>query len=189
MRTLRLSGVGMVILALSCGLSIVTVDQSEDEQALDPMRSSHFTGTWTEDISDSGELIFTPRPGYVETLDNESFAIMEASDPRISGTRTQVLNGRAFPVDEQAGIFAPVYSGVVRIENEDGAWAGTLDGYINGADKGREWNRLEGEGAYEGLTAVFRWIEEGDAYEGVIIPGVPPNHPAPIAAGVDVAAE
>jgi len=77
-----------------------------------------------------------------------------------------------------------VYSGRVRIENEDGAWSGVVDGYHAGTYS-RESIRLVGEGAYEGLTAVLRWVgapEVGADHvvDGVIVPGVPPDYPAPI---------
>jgi hypothetical protein len=182
MPKLRLSLAGTVILALLSGVGSAVAAQTTDDEALDPMRPSHFTMTTSEHVSDSGEPVWGPGPGYGQSLGNEMVAIMEASDSRIGGTWTQVLDIRAFPIDEQAGDFALVWSGVVRIENDGGAWAGALDGYHTGT-LGREWNRLEGEGAYEGLTAVFRYVEEGDAYEGVIIPGVPPDYPAPITPG------
>lgn len=187
MRTLRLSLAGTVIAVLLGGLGSAVLAQDED--SLDPMRASKFTGTWGEVISEvpMEDWAWMPGPpGSFESLDNETIAPFEASDPRISGTWTQVLDMRTFIIDEAADIWAPVWSGVVRIENEEGAWSGPFDGFF--ADSGHEWYRLEGEGAYEGLLAVLRWAEEGDLYEGVIIPGVPPDYPAQGAPGGEEAA-
>ena len=178
MLTVRLSVVGTVILVL-LGSAVV----AQDEGSLDPMRASHFTGTWSEQLSGVGpdQFEWTSGPGYGESLGNESVGVFDATDPRISGTWTQVNNLRAFPIDPAADDHATAWTGAVRIESEDGTWVGTIDGYHNGT-LAREWNLLTGEGTYEGLTAIFRWIEEGDAYEGVIIPGVPPDYPGLIAA-------
>jgi hypothetical protein len=186
MRTLRLSLAGTVILVLLGGVVPVTAQQ---EESLDPMRASQFTGTWTDGPSDDDAGPgWAPGPDYYEAPDWESVHLFEASDPRISGTWTQDLDMRAFPIDEDAGLFAVVGSGAVRIENEDGAWGGMFDNF-GSVNTGREWYRLEGEGAYEGLTAVLRWFSEGDIYEGIIIPGLPPDQPAPITAAVEVAPE
>ena len=155
---------------------------AQEEGSLDPMRASQFTGAWTDDPSDDVGLEWLPGPDYYESIDNESVHLFEASDPRISGTWTQDMDIRAFPIDEAAGLFAVVWSGAVRIENEDGAWSGMFDGY-GGGETGREWYRLEGEGAYEGLTTVLRWVAEGDIYEAVHRPGLAPTiaieHAAP----------
>ena len=40
---------------------------------------------------------------------------------------------------------------------------------------------MEGEGAYEGLTTVFRWHAEDSSLEGVIVPAELPALPDPVA--------
>lgn len=177
MRTVRMSLAGTVVLVLLAGLSSAVLAQATAEDPLDPMRPSQFTGSWLVDWE--GEFAgwaWTDLGDYSESLDNESVTPFEASDPRISGTWTQVASIRKSPIDIEADIFALVWSGVVRIENEAGAWSGTFDGYY-GEDGVRELYRLDGEDAYDGLTAVLSWVEEGDTYDGVIIAGVPPEYP------------
>ena len=105
---------------------------------------------------------------------------VEASDPRISGDWVQVDNPASYSDRAGAGGSFSVRTSSVRIENADGAWAGTLTGIYKG-DTGHEWNVLEGEGAYEGLTAVFLWTWPGSTLEGVILPPAFPEPPDPIA--------
>ena len=47
MRTLRLSLAGTVILALLGGFYGGVLAQANEEEGLDPMRASQFTGTWS----------------------------------------------------------------------------------------------------------------------------------------------
>lgn len=154
---------------------------STAEASADLGPASRFSGSWDADWQDDVKSMFwMPGPDYRESLDNLSIHHFEASDPRISGTWTHVMNARSFPIDEEAGIEASVWSGVVRIDNADGAWVGSFLGYADESGE-HESYRLDGEGAYAGMTAVFGWTREGDTYDGVIIPGVPPAYPAPIA--------
>jgi hypothetical protein len=104
---------------------------------------------------------------------------VEASDPRISGDWTQVANRASYSDRTGPGGSFSVNTSSVRIENADGAWAGTLTGMRRG-DSEHEWNVLEGEGAYEGLTAVFLWTRDGSTLEGVIVPAAFPVLPDPI---------
>jgi hypothetical protein len=182
MRTLRLALSGTASLILLGSLAGGALAQS-DEGPLDPMRAGHFTGAWSETISEVllEDFVWTGGPGYGESLGNETVAVMDASDPRISGMFTQVMGVRSFPIDPEADIWALAWTATVRIENEDGAWAGTFEGFNNETIP-LEWYHLTGEGAYEGLTATMRWTGDSDSYEGIIIPGVPPDHPDPIAA-------
>ena len=80
----------------------------------------------------------------------------------------------------------------MRIDNEDGAWVGTWDAF-GSAFSGAEWIQLQGEGAYEGLTAVIHqtldFATDVETFEGVIVPGVPPDYPEPITVTDEGAAE
>lgn len=158
--------------------------QPSEEVSSDLGPANRFTGSWDADWRDDVKSMFwMPGPAYRESLDNLSVHQFEASDPRISGTWTHVMNARSFPIDDEAGTDASVWTGVVRIDNADGAWVGTFQGYSDEQGE-HESYRLDGEGAYAGLTAVFGWTREGDTYDGVIIPGVPPAYPESIAAPV-----
>ena len=178
-RTLRLAVVGMVALLVLVGTSMA-VAAPDDEATLDPMRSSMFTLRTSEVVSIDA-LEWSVGHGYGEALGREFVFLVEATDPRLSGTLRQVYDIRAFPIDEAEDIHATVWSGAMRIDNEDGGRVGTVDGYHDGAF-GQEWNRLIGEGAYAGLMAVFRYNEETDTSDGVIIPGAPPAYPDPVPA-------
>ena len=69
-------------------------------------------------------------------------------------------------------------SATARIDNEGGSWAGTFTGYYTDSG-GEEWNVFVGDGAYEGLTAVFRYHSD-NSLEGVIVPGEVPSMPDPV---------
>ena len=152
---------------------------------------SIFTGAWSEELDVTGveayDWSFDEAAEVAESLDNTSTAMFEATDPRLSGLFTQTLSVRSFPVDYATDAWAMVWTAAVRIENEDGAWAGVFDGFANESHP-REWYQLEGEGEYEGLTAIMLWHGEDETYEGVIVPGALPDYPAPIEP-IDVAPE
>jgi len=186
MRTLRLSLVGTVILALLAGLSGAVLAQDE-EATLDPHRPSSFTLTAGDPLSES-EFVWSPGPDHSgEFLANELVFPVESSDPRISGTWTEVYDLRGWEAPDDSGLpLSPtVSSGAVRIDNEDGAWVGTWDGFGSTVSN-QEWIQLQGEGAYEGLTAVIHqtldFATDVETFEGVIVPGVPLDHPGPIEA-------
>jgi hypothetical protein len=77
-----------------------------------------------------------------------------------------------------------VISGTARIDNDGGAWVGTWSSYGTDRVGGAEWYVLEGEGAYEGLTAMFASDVDADSpqgpVEGVIVPFEPPPVPEPV---------
>lgn len=170
--------------------------EEEQEGYLSEIPAVPFTGNWIGAIDGVGarEMEWVLGPGYAlapEMVEHEGVVTFEATDPRIGGEWTQVNDMRSFAmwneVDEDP--FVTVSRSAVRIENEDGAWAGTIDFFKAGDDTGPEWYHLVGEGDYEGLTALFRWIPETDVYDGVIFPGVPPDYPPPIAVADAVPAE
>lgn len=172
MRTLRLSLAGTMVVMLLGITSGITVAQ--DDQVIGPMGANYFTATDTP-IS-SGTFDWVPGPGYTEAAGVAAVTDFVASDPRISGEATWTSTVRFYPYGEAGGIDPAVWSSVVRIENADGAWVGTITGYRDPDDVTREWNVVTGEGAYDGLTAVFRFVAE-DGYEGVIVPGGLPSVP------------
>ena len=113
---------------------------------------------------------------------------VEASDHQISGDWVEVDNPATYSDRAGPGGSFGVKSASVRIENADGAWAGTSTGIYKG-DSGHEWNVLEGEGAYEGLTAVFLWTWPGSTLEGVILPAAFPVPPDPLRIAPDLAVD
>jgi hypothetical protein len=146
----------------------------------DAMGATFWTGTWTETGYEPGSE--SPRAGYTDLVDPVSRGTISADDPRIAGTWTQVshvyfMDSR----DPQDGEVA-VAAGRARIDNDAGAWVGTMVSY-SGQPNGEGMYVMEGEGAFEGLTAVFRWRAADSSYEGVILPTRElPSLPEPMAA-------
>ncbi len=186
MRSRRSVLVGATTLMLLAGSVGQGLAQADPATEADLMAPGHFTGTWSEQLSGVGPELYDwlPGSGYYEALDNESVAVFSADDPRISGTFIQVLNIRSFPIDPEVGDFAMVWTAAVRIENDGGAWTGGFDGFGT-ASMPVEWYQLEGEGAYDGLTATMRWLGDTEAFEGIIVPGSQPDRPAPVAASAE----
>ena len=151
MRTLRLSLIGTVTLTLLAGLGSVVLAQEEDNGGF-TLKFVAGTDTWKDGTFERAEG-FDEVTGRGETMD------MEASDPRLSGTWTKVVNCR-----EGGPPLFMVCVGSVRVENEGGTWLGTKQ--ESGATFGHpgphwaHWTVLEGEGEYTGLTAIVDYDEE-----------------------------
>jgi len=160
MRTLRMSLLGTVILALLGGVGGLTLAQSEDEGS----------GRVTMEIVEwLGE-------GTDESGTYWNAARVEASDSRLSGTGTE--NWKC-----QEGTGFEVCVGTWRVENEGGTWLGRIEGF-NHASGMYDWTVLEGQGGYEGLTALRVMISEGmesepDVMEMVILDFEMPEQPEP----------
>jgi hypothetical protein len=173
MRTTRLFLSSVVTVVLTSGL--VGAVLAQDDQVIGPMGANYFTATDTP-IS-GGTFAWVEGSEYTEAEGVTAVTDFVATDPRISGQATWTSNIRFYPYGEEGGIDPAAWASAVRIENADGSWVGTTTGYHDPADATREWNVVDGEGAYEGLTAVFRFAAEA-GYEGVIVPGGLPPFPA-----------
>ena len=179
MPSMRLAKTAAALMVLAAGFGSPLLAQSE--QPLDPMGANYWTGTWTY-IEDS----FTPpgsetlSEGVGESLGSKTSGEVAADDPRIAGTRRGVFSSRAATSVESAEGALSITNGTVRIDNADGAWVGTSTGF--GGYPGQEgWFVMEGEGAYEGLTTVFRWHAADSSLEGIIVPVDLPALPDPVA--------
>ena len=100
----------------------------ESQAPLDPMGASYWTGTFT----------YSPDTSTVE-----------ASDPRISGDWVQVDNPASYSDRAGPGGSFGVSTSSVRIENADGAWAGTFTGIYKGDSRAR-MERVGGRGGLRG---------------------------------------
>ena len=135
----------------------------ESQAPLDPLGASYWTGTYT---GTGGELGVTDsRDGYFEEMGGILLGEVAADDPRIAGRMTQVYNTNSTVGPEPERNLAFV-NGTARIDNDAGAWVGTYTGW-NAGWLGDEFFVLKGEGAYEGLTAVFQWLREDKSLQGV----------------------
>ncbi len=189
MRTLRLFIVGTMMSMLLGGpggaVAAQDIEQVDIEPAgpLEPGGASIFTmrQIGVEDVPWPGSI---PGPdGSLRWEGPTDVWVIESSDPRLSGTYTLFGKGEAWPLDEEGRVLATVMSGALQVENEEGAWSGTRVSYM-GVDYA-DYYHLEGEGVYEGLTALFHAVAveaRGDeafmTYSGVVVPGSLPDYPS-----------
>jgi hypothetical protein len=174
MRTMRLSLVGTVILALLYGLGaapLVVMAQVDE-----------LTATWVTGTSSPGEML--PPESMIEGPPNlvrgmGLTSTVDWSDPRLPAAMTTMVN-----IDEHPLEFgnAATWAQAHRLDGPDGAWVGV--GYGAVFPEGEVGLiLLTGEGAYEGLGAVLKVIPPDDGeviYEGYLYDtGLPPL-PAPI---------
>jgi hypothetical protein len=117
---------------------------------------------------------WTEGDGYREATGLATLAVT-SDDPRVEGTLTLAVTMRRFGADEAGDYDFEIAVGAARIDNDRGTWVGTLHGLGSG-DFSDAQLLLEGERAYEGLTALMRL----DEYDGVIFAhGLPPI-PSPL---------
>jgi hypothetical protein len=131
----------------------------------------------TEELSQvslpDGEMTITRGRGYTWQS-----TVRDVSDPRLDGTWYNTFEGDEYtrPGSESGGTFGPT-TVTHRIENNDGAWQGSLLA-IQFADGETLHGPLAmiGEGAYDGLTAVgiIRFGDVCPNTRGYIIEGSVP---------------
>lgn len=108
----------------------------------------------------------------------ERLVRVDASDPRVRGEARQVMNIETAPT-----VGLQRSTGLMRLENEWGAWEGAIHGarYPDGSELEYGW--LEGHGAYDGFSYFHstrgHTAETGRTVEGAIWPGEPPSAPDP----------
>ena len=173
--TRKLSLVAAIVAALATWSGASVVAQSE--APLDPMGASYWTGTWKETGGDPG--VDTERAGYTESLGRIARGEATTDDSRMVGTWTLVTNLHFADSREPGEGPVGIASGAARIDNDEGAWVGTFTNF-GGQPGGDELYVMHGEGAYEGLTTVFRFHGDGSV-EGVILPAELPAPPDPVA--------
>jgi hypothetical protein len=103
----------------------------------------------------------------------------EANDPRVSGRLTGTFEADGWGAGDPPPLF--VEWGVVRLENDGGAWEGTYRGFFT-AERGDDlvlW--FTGTGSYAGLAYCQMarpapgTVTSGYEFYGFIYPGVPPS--------------
>jgi len=143
-------------------------------------------GTFGRPTERSPGTVGTRSDGAIRSR-NQVFAgiLVEASDPRLSGTATIVSSSdsHSTPDGESIDVFVETYD----IVNADGGWSGMLTGFKLPGDSGEIPSSLvlPGIGGYEGLTAVLIIDFAGSTapgggipFEGAIFIGRPPPIPA-----------
>jgi hypothetical protein len=101
--------------------------------------------------------------------------VLTMSDPRLDGTVTRTNN-----VDLYDDPPIWTWQALWRIETEDGAWEGVETPLVfTDGSRSTTMVALDGEGAYDGLTAITEFDHEGSGWNvrGVIIDGEMPPVP------------
>ena len=159
MRTLRLSGVGTGILVLLLG-AVMACDVGDDRlitlEVLGERRSAPATSL-TEAGIEQGTITYR--------------AVVEASDPRLSGDWT-VVDACRWDTQSDAAPTEELCVGRVRVENEGGTWVGGHEGYRREGIDNLDPTILEGQDGYAGLTAVLDYVQDGVTEPGKSVSGV-----------------
>jgi hypothetical protein len=156
----------LTMLAAALAVAVPLTGGTRPAPEMDPSSVLAVTGT-IEVISES------ERDGVFERL-----VRVDESDPRVRGEARQVMYIEAAP-----GVRLQRSTGVMRLENEWGAWEGTIYGvrYPDGSELEYGW--LEGHETYEGFSYFHSTrghpAETGRTVEGAIWPGEPPSAPDP----------
>ena len=183
MRTLRISLMATVTLALLGGLGAVAVAQAdEDRQAT----ATRVTGETT-----AKREVFGGTYSGIDGVDRNRDAVYEDtfewSDPRLPSVMQITENVDIHYRGDDQDAWAWV--GAIRLEDSDGAWTGSEYGMGEWVDQRLvlqpRMMLLRGEGAYEGLSAMLQrsWETDDPTYpasvEGYIFEGELPPMPEP----------
>lgn len=185
MRTLRWSLIITVVLVLTGG--VVAVGQTPG--SLDPLR----TGPVTIQMVD--KTLVTPslmRPDDARAVyhaaGQEVKMTWESSDPRLSGEVTAI--GNRHISSDGSGVESETYA----VVNDGGSWLGQStglavaqpapdivvgNGVLSGAPGHEDWILFQGNGSYEGLSAVVTvdWFQDPPVINGLIFRGELPQAP------------
>jgi hypothetical protein len=164
---------GFMVGLLAAGSMVVTgIGASAQSEGPDTAAPTAFTGRIQFGVcqEESTELV----DGVLQMRGLTCSApILEMSDPRLEGTATLEAN-----LDDRPSAVT-LYVAAFRIEGDDGAWQQVPSLHFAGPDGRRSTKTIvfEGNGAYEGLTAVAEMSNTGDILDlrGFILEGeVPP---------------
>jgi hypothetical protein len=150
MRTLRLTLAGTAMLMVLGGLGGFAMAQPDDEG------NGGFTLTYVEEVGEPEPWTREEHEGFTEQVRPATRIVYEASDPRLSGTWTEVMTCR-----QHGTPMFEVCVGSVRVENDGGTWLGQSAGTAAVTPPHMVgWTVLEGQGDYAGLMAVSLTDEE-----------------------------
>jgi hypothetical protein len=184
MRTLRLSLVGTIILALLGGLTATVIARTDGSiKVTGSMMSSGSTGS--PEFSEDGTL-GEDWVGHGRGMD--WLAQVEWSDPRLPSEVQSVVNFEAYGSEADGDVGVVVANNTWLLEGQDGSWSGSWTGRCDAdGDHCRAMVILTGHGAYEGFYAVLTEQPQEDAsgtvtqmFEGAILAGEMPPVPEPL---------
>ena len=155
MGTLRATLVGAISLVLLGGMGQLALALSDGEG------NGGFTLKVIEELEEREWNWDRSPEGFAEISNMGVVALVEASDPRLSGTWADVLTCRATPEFNMC-------IGSVRVENDGGTWLGREESvHVERLPVGDGYQIfsvgctvLEGQDGYEGLTAIVTSDEE-----------------------------
>ena len=164
---------GLVILMAAALLVPTSRSIAQDQRPIVPAAvavsgTSTLVGELSPGTASSGGGVVSVRDNILETIER-------ASDPRVSGRATIVVNFDAYP-DAQGRVGATqVRYGTMRLENAEGAWSGRFAGRLSD-DGFLQTYWLEGEDGYAGLSYVVTAGGNGQTWRssGLIYPGALP---------------
>ena len=184
MRTPLVALAGAITLALLGGLSAAVLAQKDAETP----SATYVTGNAGSGFAAAGVGCCGAPPG--DSVGNDAVWEMEWSDPRLPSRMLLRHHREGGPSTHPDGVaMAMQMASAVRLEGPDGDWVGT--GWAlawmwgSEAEHEEEWVELlalEGEGAYEGLSATLTSTGHGGVpgpYEGFIFEGDLPKWPDP----------
>ena len=172
MRTIKTTTISILAIGLLAGSTVGVAAQDEDADSLAPALTSGSFVYWDGEPDSWDE---TTRDG-IQTEAWVDSADVEMSDSRLSGAITLDYTKQRFDV-----LGTDIAWGTARIENDAGAWDGTMRQTSDRDASGREvgYYELVGSGAYDGLSAMVFETETpvgGREWSGIIFPGeLPPD--------------
>jgi hypothetical protein len=173
---------GLVLIAQPVDRGSGVPGAATDDAAMAP---SFFSGE-VGDFTENAVPVTVRRDSGVVDGTGESYTFpVDASDPRITGTATVIMNETDYRVGATTlvptGDVGTMRSVLMRIVNEDGSWEGPLTNLHlekDNLDSGSSSGWLTGTGAYEGLEAYVVWAFPGDfSFLGHITAEGPPPVP------------
>jgi hypothetical protein len=165
MRAIRSTVLTAIAIGLLAGSAVGVTAQEEDAAATVPVEPVTFTASLRPG-NDVGSTTYTEVDGRTERRGTVWAPTLTVSDPRLEGDVRL-----ASPEDQYPGGFT-IRTNTWRIENDEGAWQGTMVDVGGGGTL-----VLAGEGAYEGLYVALDVTNPRDM-RGVIFPAPPPPVPA-----------
>ena len=181
MKGLKTTTISILAVGLMAGAAVgVAAQDEEGDSPADSHKAAAVSGSSAYGIqTDPGQTV--EGEGKTSLLGEARRATLsEMSDPRLNGTMRTVYNR------DIHGLAGQLMSFSTRIDNEQGSWLGTGQGFWDTDDASWYFEAVyAGEGAYEGLSAVMQILATGRgefSYNGLVFPGeMPQVPPVPVA--------
>jgi hypothetical protein len=175
-RAIKTTTISILAVGLLAGSAVGVAAQDEAAAPVEFTAEWAFGNAVRTDTSEVGDGVLITRGGAWRPG-----VITSASDPRLEGEVTLVINHDRYPSDGALQVFNSAFS----VENGEGTWRGVPHPTLRFSDaeaSGRT-QLFIGEGGYAGSYALVdiqgRQAGEGWTLRGVIFEGEPPPAPEP----------